>query len=305
MSTPRAALPADDRPTATDDSSAGHGPKENPLSIIGATGILVVAAFYFLVPIWWLLVASSKSQATLVSTNGLWFASPFQLFGNVSDLFSFRDGLYVRWLVNSIGYATLGAGLGTLFAVMAGYALAKYVFPGREAVFNVILGGVLVPATALALPLFLMFSQVGLTDTYAAVFLPSLVSPFGVYLARIYAAASVPDALLEAARLDGASEFRAFFVVAVRLMKPALVTIFLFQFVVIWNNFFLPLVMLSDEKLFPITLGLYTWNSSINQAPELRLFVIVGSLISILPLLIAFLGLQRFWQSGLSAGGVK
>ena len=90
-----------------------------------------------------------------------------------------------------------------------------------------------------------------------------------------------------------------------RLMKPALVTIFLFQFVVIWNNFFLPLVMLSDEKLFPITLGLYTWNSSINQAPELRLFVIVGSLISILPLLIAFLGLQRFWQSGLSAGGVK
>ena len=305
MSSPRTPLPADDRSTATPESPSGHGPKENPLSIVGATGILVVAAFYFLVPIWWLLVASSKSQATLVSTNGLWFASPFQLFSNVSDLFSFQDGLYVRWLANSIGYATLGAGLGTLFAVMAGYALAKYVFPGREAVFNVILGGVLVPATALALPLFLMFSQVGLTDTYAAVFLPSLVSPFGVYLARIYAAASVPDALLEAARLDGASEFRAFFVVALRLMKPALVTIFLFQFVVIWNNFFLPLVMLSDEKLFPITLGLYTWNSSINQAPELRLFVIVGSLISILPLLIAFLGLQRFWQSGLSAGGVK
>lgn len=305
MSASPAAPPAEDQPADVPGSSSVQGPRENPLSIIGATGILVVAAFYFLVPIWWLLVASSKSQATLVSTNGLWFATPFQLFSNVSELFSFRDGLYVRWLANSIGYATLGAGLGTLFAVMAGYALAKYVFPGREAVFNVILGGVLVPATALALPLFLMFSQVGLTDTYAAVFLPSLVSPFGVYLARIYAAASVPDALLEAARLDGASEFRAFFVVAVRLMKPALVTIFLFQFVVIWNNFFLPLVMLSDQKLFPITLGLYTWNSSINQAPELRLFVIVGSLISILPLLIAFLGLQRFWQSGLSAGGVK
>ena len=150
-----------------------------------------------------------------------------------------------------------------------------------------------------------MFSQVGLVNTYWAVFLPSLVSPFGVYLARIYAAASVPDPLLEAARLDGASEFRAFFVIALRLMKPALVTIFLFQFVVIWNNFFLPLVMLSNERLFPITLGLYTWNSSINQAPELRLFVIVGSMVSILPLLIAFLGLQRFWQSGLSAGGVK
>ncbi len=296
-------------PTGTDTGGTSRpssiGPRENRLSIVLATGGLVVAALYFLVPIWWLLVASSKSQATLVTTGGLWFASPFQLFSNVSDLFAFRDSLYLRWLANSIGYSVLGAGFGTLFAVMAGYALAKYVFRGREVVFNLILGGVLVPATALALPLFLMFSQVGLVNTYWAVFLPSLVSPFGVYLARIYAAASVPEALLEAARLDGAGEFRAFFVIALRLMKPALVTIFLFQFVVIWNNFFLPLVMLSNERLFPITLGLYTWNSSINQAPELRLFVIVGSMVSILPLLIAFLGLQRFWQSGLSAGGVK
>ncbi len=293
-------------PTAPDPTAAkGGGPRERPLSVVLATGGLVVAAIYFLVPIWWLVVASSKSQATLVTTNGLWFAQPFQLFSNVSNLFAFRDGLYVRWLINSVGYAVLGAAFGTLFATMAGYALAKYVFRGREVVFNLILGGVLVPATALALPLFLMFSQVGLVNTYWAVLLPSLVSPFGVYLARIYAAASVPEPLLEAARLDGASEFRAFFVIALRLMKPALVTIFLFQFVVIWNNFFLPLVMLSNERLFPITLGLYTWNSSINQAPELRLFVIVGSLVSILPLLIAFLGLQRFWQSGLSAGGVK
>jgi multiple sugar transport system permease protein len=292
-------------PAAPAASGKTAGPRERPLSIILATGGLVIAAIYFLIPIWWLVVASSKSQATLVTTNGLWFSQPFQLFSNVSNLFAFRDGLYLRWLLNSVGYAVLGAAFGTLFATMAGYALAKYVFRGRELVFNLILGGVLVPATALALPLFLMFSQVGMVNTYWAVFLPSLVSPFGVYLARIYAAASVPDALLEAARLDGASEFRAFFVVAIRLMTPALVTIFLFQFVAIWNNFFLPLVMLSNERLFPITLGLYTWNSSINQAPELRLFVIVGSLVSILPLLIAFLGLQRFWQSGLSAGGVK
>ncbi len=292
-------------PAAPAAAGKRSGPRERPLSVVLATGGLVVAAIYFLVPIWWLVVASSKSQATLITTNGLWFAQPFQLFSNVSNLFAFRDGLYLRWLLNSVGYAVLGAAFGTLFATMAGYALAKYVFRGRELVFNLILGGVLVPATALALPLFLMFSQVGLVNTYWAVFLPSLVSPFGVYLARIYAAASVPDALLEAARLDGASEFRAFFVVAIRLMTPALVTIFLFQFVVIWNNFFLPLVMLTDERLFPITLGLYTWNSSINQAPELRLFVIVGSLVSILPLLIAFLGLQRFWQNGLSAGGVK
>jgi multiple sugar transport system permease protein len=168
-----------------------------------------------------------------------------------------------------------------------------------------VLGGVLVPATALALPLFLIFSQVNLTNTYWAVFLPSLVSPFGVYLARIYAAASVPDELIEAARLDGAGEVRTFFTVAVRLMFPALVTVFLFQFVAIWNNFFLPLIMLRDETLFPVTLGLYSWNSQVNQIPELRGYVLIGALLSIIPLIITFLLLQRFWRNGLGTGSVK
>jgi len=188
---------------------------------------------------------------------------------------------------------------------MCGYALAKYGFRGREAVFNVVLSGVLVPATALALPLFLIFSQVGLTNTFWAVFLPSIVSPFGVYLARIYASSSVPDELLEAARLDGSSEVRTFFTVATRLMAPALVTIFLFQFVAIWNNFFLPLIMLRDPSLFPVTLGLYSWNSSIGQNPELRSFVVIGAFVSIVPLIIAFLSLQRFWSGGLAAGSIK
>ena len=199
----------------------------------------------------------------------------------------------------------LGAVLGTIIAAMCGYALSKYEFRGRELIFNVVLSGVLVPATALALPLFLIFSEVNLTNTYWAVFLPSLVSPFGVYLARIYAAASVPGELLEAARLDGSGEVRTFFTVSSRLMAPALVTIFLFQFVAIWNNFFLPLIMLRDQALFPVTLGLYAWNSQISQIPELRTFVIIGALVSILPLIIAFLGLQRFWSSGLGAGSVK
>jgi len=169
----------------------------------------------------------------------------------------------------------------------------------------VVLGGVLVPATALALPLFLIFSQFNATNTFWSVFLPSIVSPFGVYLARIFAASSVPDELLEAARLDGASEIRTFFSVSRRLMTPALVTIFLFQFVAIWNNFFLPLIMLRDQTLFPVTLGLYTWNSQVNQIPEIRTFVIIGAFLSIIPLIIAFLSLQRFWRGGLGAGSVK
>ena len=126
-----------------------------------------------------------------------------------------------------------------------------------------------------------------------------------LYLARIYAASSVPDELLEAARLDGAGEVRTFFSVSVRLMVPALVTVYLFQFVAIWNNFFLPLIMLRDESLFPVTLGLYNWNTVVNQVPELRLYVLTGSLVSIVPLIVVFLLLQRFWRTGLGTGSLK
>jgi multiple sugar transport system permease protein len=304
-------MSAADTTTATTvhpaDQTTGEarGPRENPLSVASATLFMVIFAVYFLAPIWWLLVASSKTQADILGTNGLWFSSPFRLFANIRDVLTYQDWLFVRWLVNSLLYAGVGAIFATLFATMAGYALAKYVFPGREVYFNTVLGGVLVPATALALPLFLLFSKVHGVDTFWSVFLPSIVSPFGVYLARIYAAASVPDELLEASRLDGAGEFRTFFGLGTRLMAPALVTIFLFQFVAIWNNFFLPLIMLQNEKLYPITLGLYTWNSTVTRSPELRIFVIVGALLSIVPLIIAFLSLQRFWRSGLAAGGVK
>lgn len=297
------AFPPKEKRRATEEKRRATA--ERPASVAGATLFMVIFAVYFLVPIWWLLVASSKVRADLTTTNGLWFASPFSLFSNLGDTLTYDNAILVRWLLNSLLYAGLGALIGTLLATMAGYALAKYVFPGREATFNIILAGVLVPATALALPLFLLFSYVDATDTFWSVFLPSIVSPFGVYLSRIYAAASVPDELLEASRLDGAGEFRTFFVVALRLMAPALVTIFLFQFVAIWNNFFLPLVMLQDQRLYPVTLGLYTWNSTINQAPQLQLFVIVGALVSIVPLILAFVLLQRFWQSGLAAGGVK
>jgi multiple sugar transport system permease protein len=286
-------------------STSGKATKPSPWSTLSSTVVMVVFAGYFLVPMWWLLVASSKTRGDLTSTNGLWFSQPFVLFQNIGAALSRDNFIFLRWMVNSIFYSGVGALIGTLIASMAGFALAKYQFRGKELYFNVVLGGVLVPATALALPLFLLFSKAGMVNTYWAVLLPVVVAPFGVYLARVFAAASVPEALLEAARLDGASEFRAFFVVALRLMAPALVTIYLFQFVGIWNNFFLPLVMLQDPTLYPVTLGLYTWNSQVSQAPELRLFVIVGALVSIIPLIAAFLALQRFWQAGLGAGGVK
>jgi multiple sugar transport system permease protein len=256
------------------------------------TVVMLMAAAYFLIPLWWLFIASTKSVGDLTTTPGLWF-SDFQFFDNVADVFTRDDNIYVQWLVNSLFYAGIGGIISTLLAAMAGYALAKYSFRGREAVFSTILAGVLVPTTALALPLFLLFSKFDLTDTYWAVFLPSLVS------------AAVPDTLIEAGRIDGAGEFRIFFTIAMRLMSPALVTIFLFQFVAIWNNFFLPLIMLTSEELFPVTYGMFVWNSQTIRDPDLQILTIVGSFISVVPLIIAFLGLQRFWRGGLSAGAVK
>ena len=151
------------------------------------------------------MVSATKSQSDLFGTFGLWFAPNFNLFSNLAQVFSYNNGIFGRWLLNTLLYAGVGSVLGTFLAAMAGYALAKYVFRGRNLLFSVILGSILVPATTLALPLYLMMSKVGLTNTIWAVLLPSLVNPFGVYLARIYASSSVPDELLEAGRIDSSS----------------------------------------------------------------------------------------------------
>lgn len=275
--------------------------QDSPVSVAVAMILLVLAAVYFLLPIYWLIVNATKTQPDLINSNGFWFAE-WNLGENLAELVSREDGIFLRWALNSLLYAGLGAAVGTFLAAMCGYALAKYQFRGREALFTVVLGGVLVPATALALPLFLLFAQVGLTNSFWSVFLPSIVSPFGVYLSRIFAAASVPDELIDAARLDGASEWRIFSTIAVRLMSPALVTIFLFQFIVIWNNFLLPLIMLRSDRLWPLTFGLFSWQSQVSRDPELQILTVTGSLVSVIPLIATFLVLQRYWKAGLAAG---
>ena len=255
-------------------------------SSVGAMTFLILCTLYFLVPFFWLIVSATKSTGDLFGTFGLWFAPHFNLWSNLQQLFTYNDGIYLRWVGNTLLYAGVGSVVGTFLAAMSGYALAKYIFPGRNLIFSTILGAILVPATALALPLYLMMSSWNLTNTIWAVLLPSLVSPFGVYLTRIYATSSVPDELLEAARIDGAGEFRTFLTVAMRLMVPALVTVLLFQFVAIWNNYFLPLIMLSDPKLFPITVGLQSWNVTTGGANQfLYSLIVAGALVSSLPLL--------------------
>ncbi|MET9297405.1 carbohydrate ABC transporter permease [Streptomyces sp. NPDC003077] len=266
--------------------------------------LLTIAAIYFLLPVYWLVVSATKNSADLFGTFGFWFARPRPL-EYLGDVLTYDDGIYLRWVLNSLLYAGVGALAATLLSAAAGYGLAKFPFPGREAVFNVVLAGVLIPGTALALPLYFLFSSIGLSNTYWSVLIPSVVSPFGVYLCRIYAAAAVPDSLLEAARIDGAREARIFAFLGLRLMTPALVTVFLFQFVHIWNNFFLPLVMLSDSDLYPIQLGLTTWTGYADRQPELYQYTVGGAFLSVLPLMVLMTVLQRYWRTGLTEGGVK
>ena len=302
------ALPQEDRvtvqpPPARRRRSSRGSRRSTPLTIL-----LWLCALYFVLPLFWLVIASTKDNSSLFSTFGLWFGDEISLVDNLRTLFSIRDGIFTRWILNTILYAGVSAVGASLLATMAGYAFAKYRFRGSSLMFSSALGAIMIPGTALAIPTYLLFSSVGLTNTIWAIILPSLVSPFGVYLMRVYAADAVPDSMIEAARMDGAGEHRIFWQVSSRLLVPGIITVLLFSLVGTWNNYFLPLIMLSSSDLYPLTVGLAQLQSSASAgggAQALYSTVITGSMVSVIPLIIAFLFLQRYWQNGLGTGGVK
>ncbi|MGW0787894.1 carbohydrate ABC transporter permease [Streptomyces sp. NPDC002911] len=271
------------------------------------TLLMGVTALYALMPLAWLVINATKTQRGLLGSFGLWFSGDFALWDNISQTLTYNDGIFVRWFLNTLLYVVVGAGGATFLAVMGGYGLAKFDFAGKRAVFATVIGAVAVPATALAVPTFLMFSKMGLTNTPWAVIIPSLISPFGLYLMWVFAAEAVPTELLEAARMDGSGELRTFFRIALPLLTPGIVTVLLFTMVQTWNNYFLPLIMIKNPDWYPLTLGLNAWNEQASTAGGQPVFnlVITGSLLTIVPLIIAFLLLQRYWQSGLAAGSVK
>ncbi|MDK1471911.1 carbohydrate ABC transporter permease [Streptomyces sp. 549] len=295
---PRKAAPAAGTTPGTSDAP----PAPRRFALL-PTAALVFGALYCLMPVAWVLVASTKSGSELFST--FTFLPGTGLAENVSDLSAYRDGIYWRWMANSGLYAGVGAVLSTVVSAFSGYALALYRFRGREALFNVILAGVLMPPVILAIPQYLLMAEAGMTDTYLSVMLPLILSPYGVYLGRIYAQAAVPAELVEAARVDGAGEWRIFLRIAVPMMSPGLVTIFLFQFVAIWNNFLLPYIMLGDDEKFPMTVGLFTLLAQGASTPALYTLVITGALLAIVPLIALFLVVQRFWSLDLLSGAVK
>ncbi|MFB8017183.1 carbohydrate ABC transporter permease [Streptomyces rubiginosohelvolus] len=266
--------------------------------------VLLIAAVYTLFPLIWLVSAATKDAGNLLGGD-VFSLQGFDLAHNLSELTAYQDGIYFRWYGNSLLYAGAGALGCSLVSVAAGYAFDKYRFRGKEKLFALVLLGVLLPSTALSLPLYLLAVETGTVNTYWAVLIPALVNPFGVYLSRIFSAGYIPDEVLEAARIDGAGELRTFWSVGLRMVMPGFVTVFLFQFTAIWNNFFLPLVMLSDKDLYPLSLGLYNWHSNANADPSFYPMVVTGSLLAVTPLIIAFVTLQRHWKAGITAGSVK
>lgn len=206
-----------------------------------------------------------------------------------------------RYLMNSALVATLATVISLAFNTMAGYAFAKLRFAWRERIFRGLLGALVIPSQVAMIPLFALVKELGLVSTYGGVIVPSLASVFGIFLVRQYAL-SLPDELLEAARIDGASELRIFRSLVVPLLRPILVTLAILTFLATWNDFMWPLIVITDQKLYTLPVALAGMSREHVQDSELMM---AGAVITVAPVLVLFLALQRYYIAGILAGSVK
>jgi len=261
-------------------------------------GALAGFAFVALFPLLWMLSVSFMQPGAATRVPAPIFpASP--TFDNYRQLFG---GIGMgRYLFNSLLIAVLATLISVSFNTMAGYAFAKLRFRGRDAIFKALLGALVIPGQVAMLPLFLMLKPLGLINSFAGALVPTMASVFGIFLVRQFAR-SIPDDLLEAARMDGASEWRIFTLVIVPLLKPVLATLAIFAFLGAWNDFMWPLIVLTDDTLYTLPVALAGLSREHVQDSELMM---AGSVITVLPVLLVFLALQRHYMAGLMAGGIK
>jgi len=271
---PTVSYQEENRVSTTAPRSAGvHRAKIVP------TLVLILGAVYCLIPVAWVFIASTKTPGELFSS--FTFAPGTDLWQSLRNLFRFSGGVFGLWALNSLLYAGVGAALSTLISAAAGYALAKFDFLGGRMFFRALLAGLLIPGIVLAIPQYLLLSEMGLAGTRGSVLLPSLI------------------------RIDGANEARIFRSIVLPLLVPGMVTVFLLTFVGIWNNLLLPFIMLSDQSTFPLTVGLSTLLNRGSGSPALYSLAIIGSAVAILPLIGLVLFLQRFWRLDLVSGVVQ
>ncbi len=261
----------------------------------------ILLSIFFILPFYWMAQTSTKDVGQLMQGTFLPGRPNHFIHDNLIDLFAWENGVFSHWLTNSFIYAGVGSVVGTFFAAMAGFAFRRYRFFGRKILFIVILGFIMVPEFATALPLFIEFKNFHFLNTPWAFIVPSVLSIFGVYLMVVYWN-QVPEEMFDAAMMDGARDSRIFLRIGLPVIMPGLTTLLILHFVGIWNNYFLSLIMLSDLNLFPLILGITTINN--NSGTPLFNLVMMGAFLTTLPLLVIFLALQKFLAPKL-AGGVK
>ena len=259
--------------------------------------VLLVFAIFFGAPLVWLVLATTRTDHELLTGPSFAFGS----FHNVAlawqNLDAFGDHLYRRWLANSLVYAFGATALTLATGIPAGYGLATGAFPGRRLILTLTLIAMLMPATALVLPIFLELNALHLLGSMLAVILPFAFFPFGVYLAYLYFGTRLPTGVLDAARVDGCSEWQVFFRVALPLARPVVALVFFFSFAADWNNFFLPYVVLPDSAEYPVEVGL-----SDLLVTASRPMLALAALIAALPVALVFLACQRALARGLIGG---
>ena len=266
---------------------------------IGLYAVLIAGLIVVVGPFLWMVLSSFKPEGDIRAVPPTWWPSTWT-FAHYHDLFARLN--FPRYFLNSAIVATVVTAGNLLFCSLLGYALAKLDFPGRKAVFLVVLGMLMVPGMALFVPQFVLVSNMGLANTYAGLVLPFLAGPFGVFLMRQFLL-SIPDDLLEAARVDGAGEWRIFWRVVLPLCRPALATLGILTFLSSWNNFLWPLVVATTEDRYtlPVALALY----SIGQNRTDFGLLLAGAVVVVLPVLIVFLVLQRHFLRGIATTGLK
>lgn len=261
-------------------------------------GLLVALAVLSLAPLLWMLsVSFMQPGGASHFPPPLWPAEP--TLHNYRELFA-KAGMG-RYLANSFLVAGATTLVALLLNTLAGYAFAKLRFAGRERLFRSLLAILVIPAQVAMMPLFLLLKEMGLVNSYAGVVVPGMAGVFGIFLVRQYARA-IPDELLEAARIEGAGEFRIFWQIVLPLLRPILVTLAIFSFMGAWNDFMWPLIVLSDEQYHTLPVALATLSREHVQDNELMM---AGSVVTVLPVLALFLALQRYYLQGLMVGGVK
>ncbi|WP_406468191.1 carbohydrate ABC transporter permease [Streptomyces sp. NBC_01594] len=274
----------------------------------------VLAAFlaFFVLPVLWLVLGATKTDQQLVHGTPLSFGSFHALKANWDALTAFQDNAVMQWLGNSALYAVISLVITLGVAIPAGYALAMTEFRGRHSLLVATLVVMLMPNATLVVPLFLEINAVHLIGTMWSIILPYSFYPFGVYLTYIYFTTAVPKDLLAAARMDGCSEFRVFWHIALPLATPVIALVGFFSFVANWTNYFLPYVMLPESSQMPIQVGVGTllsnvpsFNPAVGTLAIERPQLALATLVAITPVLIVFLFAQRFLVSGMLAGATK